>query len=73
MEIKIKVNPGSGRSRVVKKHEMLVVYTKSEAASSRANHEMIELLSKHFKLDSTKIKIVSGVKSQMKKVSIDEY
>lgn len=73
MRISVKVKFGSGKRGV----EMIgdseyVVRVKERPVKGKANKEMIDLLSKFFKVPKNKIKIVSGTTSSKKIVQIDE-
>ncbi|MBN2167919.1 MAG: DUF167 domain-containing protein, partial [Actinobacteria bacterium] len=51
MDIKIKVIPGSNKNRIITVSDNeLRVYIKEPPVKGKANDEMIELLSKHFKV-----------------------
>lgn len=72
MIFNIRVSPRSSRNRVEQTGNILKVYLTKPASDGLANEQLIELLSKHFKIKKYLIKIKSGVKSRNKLVQIDE-
>ena len=73
MKISVHIKPNSRhREEVVKNDdEMLTVYTKAPAIEGRANAAAIKLLAKHFKVASSKVKLVRGATSKYKIFEID--
>ena len=51
--------------------DTLTVYIKDPAIEGRANAAAIKLLAKHFKVTSSKVKLVRGVTSKYKIFEID--
>ncbi|MCJ1964801.1 DUF167 domain-containing protein [Candidatus Nanosynbacter sp. TM7-057] len=51
--------------------DTLTVYVKSPAIEGRANAAAIKLLAKHFKVASSKVKLVRGATSKYKIFEID--
>lgn len=73
MKISIHIKPNSRhREEVVKNDDdTLTVYIKAPAIEGRANTAAIKLLAKHFKVTSSKVKLVRGVTSKYKIFEID--
>ncbi len=73
MKISVHIKPSSRhREEVVKNDdETLTVYTKAPAIEGRANAAAIKLLAKHFKVASSKVKLVRGATSKYKVFEID--
>lgn len=73
MKISIHIKPNSRhREEVVKNDDgTLMVYIKAPAIEGRANAAAIKLLAKHFKVASSKVKLVRGATSKYKIFEID--
>ena len=73
MKISVHIKPNSRhREEVVKNDDdTLTVYVKAPAIEGRANAAAIKLLAKHFKVASSKVKLVRGVTSKYKIFEID--
>ena len=73
MKISVHIKPNSRhREEVVKNDDgTLTVYIKASAIEGRANAAAIKLLAKHFKVASSKVKLVRGATSKYKIFEID--
>ena len=73
MKISVHIKPNSRhREEVVKNDDdTLTVYIKAPAIEGRANAAAIKLLAKHFKVASSKVKLVHGATSKYKIFEID--
>ena len=73
MKISVHIKPNSRhREEVVKNDDdTLTVYVKAPAIEGRANAAAIKLLVKHFKVVSSKVKLVRGATSKYKIFEID--
>lgn len=73
MKISVHIKPNSRhREEVVKNDDdTLTVYIKAPAIEGRANVAAIKLLAKHFKVASSKVKLVRGATSKYKIFEID--
>ena len=73
MKISVHIKPNSRhREEVVKNDDdTLTVYIKAPAIEGRANAAAIKLLAKHFKVSSSKVKLVRGATSKYKIFEID--
>ncbi len=72
MRLKIRVIPNAKRRRVEREGEKIKVYVCSLPERGKANRELIEALSEHFKVKKSSVKIVSGAASREKVIEIDE-
>ena len=73
MKISVYIKPNSRhREEIVKNDDdTLTVYVKAPAIEGRANAAAIKLLAKHFKVASSKVKLVHGATSKYKIFEID--
>jgi len=73
MKISVHIKPNSRhREEVVKNDDdTLTVYIKAPAIEGQANAAAIKLLAKHFKVVSSKVKLVRGATSKYKIFEID--
>ena len=73
MKISVHIKSNSRhREEVVKNDDdTLTVYVKAPAIEGRANAAAIKLLAKHFKVASSKVKLVRGAISKYKIFEID--
>jgi len=72
MIFNVRVSPHSGRNRVEQTQNYLKVYLTKPAVEGQANAQLIDLLSKHFKIKKYRIRVKSGLKSRDKLVEIDD-
>lgn len=74
MIILIKAMPNSSEQKVIEviKNKEYIVKLKSRPEKNRANIELINLLSKYFLLNSSKIKIKKGATSKNKIVELED-
>ncbi|MBR3122080.1 DUF167 domain-containing protein [Candidatus Saccharibacteria bacterium] len=69
MKYTITVKPGSSQKKIVKSSpNELTVYLRAKPHDGEANDALIKLLSKHFKIPKTTIKITHGAKSHTKTI-----
>ena len=73
MKISVYIKPNSRhREEIVKNDDdTLTVYVKAPAIEGRANAAAIKLLAKHFRVASSKVKLVRGATSKYKIFEID--
>jgi len=70
-EIKIRVIPNAKRLEVIELDDgWLKIKLNSPAEGGRANKALISILSKHYNLPKSKIKIISGEKSRIKIIKL---
>ena len=67
MQYQIIVKPGSSQEKIVEigKNE-LTIYLRAKPHDGEANSSLIKILSKHFKIPKTAIKIIRGAHSRIK-------
>jgi len=70
MLVHIRVIPKASRNSIKEEEGRLKVYLTSPAQDGKANAQLIELLSKHFKVKKYQVKIIRGEKSRDKQVEI---
>ncbi|MFC1685512.1 DUF167 domain-containing protein [Nanoarchaeota archaeon] len=70
MRFKIKVIANSKQQKVEQLENQLKVHLTSPPIKGRANKELIDILSKHFKTKKTNIKINKGLTSNQKEIEI---
>lgn len=71
MIIKIRAKPSSKKEAVnVKENNTFEVFVKEKAEDNKANIAIIKLLSKHFSVSSSNIKIIKGLSSKQKVIEI---
>lgn len=67
MKYQITVKPGSSQEKIVQTADNeFTVYLRAKPHDGEANDALIKLLSKHFKVAKTTIKITQGQKSRTK-------
>jgi len=73
MKVSVRVKPNSRESQIeeIGPRELLVK-VKAPPRENRANGEVIEILSKYFKVPRARISILSGLKSRQKVVKIED-
>ncbi|MDD5130914.1 MAG: DUF167 domain-containing protein [Candidatus Omnitrophica bacterium] len=71
MIFNVRVNPRASRSRIEQTGNHLKVYLTKPAADGLANEQLIELLSKYFKIKKYQVSIESGQKARNKLVKIN--
>ena len=71
ISVHIKLNSRHREEVVKNDDDTLTVYVKAPAIEGRANAAAIKLLAKHFKVASSKVKLVHGATSKYKIFEID--
>lgn len=67
----ITVKPGSSQEKIVEvSPDELVVYLRAKPHDGEANATLIKLLSKHFGVPKTSIRVLRGAKSRIKTIEI---
>lgn len=69
MKLEIKVRPNSKQEKI--QGPPYEVWVKEKPEKGRANMKVLELLSKHFSVSKSKVRIVRGKKSNKKLIEID--
>lgn len=70
VDITIHVKPGSNETRLVVESGELIFYTREPAEKGRANASLVHFLSKVLGLPISKVDIVYGIRSRVKRVRI---
>ena len=71
MKYTVTVKPGTSQEKIIEiTPGEIMVYLRAKAHDGEANDALIKLLSKHFKIAKTDIKIVRGHKSRTKTIEI---
>ena len=71
MKIVARIKPNARKREVVKvKEGEYVVSVVSPAREGKANEELIEALSEHFKVAKSRVRIIGGLKSKKKVLEI---
>jgi len=71
--LNIRAKPDSKKQAILKFTEndnSIPIMLKSKAIKNKANKELIKMLQKKLKLNSNQIEIISGVKSQTKRIKL---
>lgn len=68
-KIIINLKPGSSHEKIIhNQSNEYIVYLRAKPHDGEANEALIKLLSKHFKVPKTTIKITRGLKSRTKTI-----
>ena len=71
MKYTVTVKPGTSQEKIIEVTPgEIVVYLRAKAHDGEANGALIKLLSKHFKIAKTNIRIVRGHKSRTKIIEL---
>ncbi len=71
MYIELKVIPGAKHNLFKETEEGIKVYLTAPAVDGKANKALVVFLAQHFKVRKSAIEIIKGLKSRIKKISID--
>ena len=71
MRITVEVHPGAKHNKIVKKADILVLYTSAIAENGKANQAAIKMLSDYFSVAKSNITIVFGKTAREKIVDIN--
>lgn len=73
MKVTVIVKPGSKKGPLVESDGAgnLLIYVRERAIDDKANNATNELLSKHFQVPKTRVRLVSGASSKHKVFQID--
>lgn len=72
MRITVKVKPNSSKQDIKLEGNVYTISLTSPPIEGRANNELIKVLSDYFNVPRSKISIVSGYRSRIKIVDIEE-
>ena len=69
MKYQVTVKPGSSQEKIIETApDALTIYLRAKPHDGEANDALVKLLSKHFKVPKTSIKIAHGAKSRTKTI-----
>lgn len=68
--IKIKVIAGAKKKQIIESDGILKVYVNAPAVDGKANKAVIEILSEHFNVRKSAVKIIRGEKTREKVVEV---
>ena len=73
MRVTVTVKPGSKKGPLVVQDESgeLTVFLQERAIDGAANEGLVSLLAKHFSVSKSKVQIVSGFTSRIKRIEVD--
>ncbi len=72
MRIQIRVKPNSRTEEVSQEGDSFIVKVKEPPKEGKANQAVIRLLSEHFGVPKSRVRILSGIKSKNKVVEVVE-
>ena len=72
MKIQVKVKPNSRTEEVSQENNFFLVKVKEPPREGKANKAVIQLLANHFGVARNKVRILSGFKSSVKLVEVEE-
>jgi uncharacterized protein YggU (UPF0235/DUF167 family) len=67
------VKPGSKKGPLIEANDegSLTIFLQERAVDGAANEGLVALLAKHFEVSKSKVQIVSGFTSRIKRIEID--
>jgi len=67
------VKPGSKKGPLIEANDegLLTIFLQERAVDGAANEGLIALLAKHFEVSKSKVQIVSGFTSRVKRIEVD--
>jgi len=71
MKIQVKVITNSKKEEIKKEGDNYKVHLTAQPVKGKANKALIDLLSKHFKIKKSSIKITKGLSSHTKSIFFD--
>ena len=73
MRVTVTVKPGSKKGPLIEANEegSLTIFLQERAVDGAANEGLVALLAKHFEVSKSKVQIVSGFTSRIKRIEID--
>lgn len=73
MKINLIIKPNSTKGPLIipQPGGSLIIYTREIASDGQANEAVVKLVSKHFKIPKSRVKIIRGQTSKRKLIEID--
>jgi uncharacterized protein YggU (UPF0235/DUF167 family) len=67
------VKPGSKKGPLIEANDegLLTIFLQERAVDGAANEGLVALLAKHFEVSKSKVQIVSGFTSRIKRIEVD--
>lgn len=67
------MKPGSKKGPLVEANDegLLTIFLQERAVDGAANEGLVALLAKHFEVSKSKVQIVSGFTSRIKRIEVD--
>jgi len=72
MKIQVKVKPNSKTEELSQEGNLFLVKVKEPPKEGKANQAVIKLLTQHFGVSQSQVKILSGLKSRNKVIEITD-
>ena len=72
MKIQVKVKPNSRTEEVIQENDSFLIKVKEPPKEGKANQAIIKLLARHFGVSQSQVRIVSGLKSKVKVIEIEQ-
>ena len=73
MKIRVKAIPNSKESSIEVLNGVFKIHLKAPASGGKANKELVEVLSKYFKIKKSQVEILHGAKNREKTVLINSH
>ena len=73
MRVTVTVKPGSKKGPLIEANDAgsLTIFLQERAVDGAANEGLVALLAKHFEVSKSKVQIVSGFTSRIKRIEVD--
>jgi uncharacterized protein YggU (UPF0235/DUF167 family) len=73
VRVTVTVKPGSKKGPLIEANDegLLTIFLQERAVDGAANEGLVALLAKHFEVSKSKVKIVSGFTSRIKRIEVD--
>ena len=73
MRVTVTVKPGSKKGPLIEANDegSLTIFLQERAVDGAANEGLVALLAKHFEVSKSRVQIVSGFTSRIKRIEVD--
>jgi len=73
VRVTVSVKPGSKKGPLIEANDegLLTIFLQERAVDGAANEGLVALLAKHFEVSKSKVQIVSGFTSRIKRIEVD--
>jgi len=73
VRVTVTVKPGSKKGPLIEANDegLLTIFLQERAVDGAANEGLVALLAKHFEVSKSKVQIVSGFTSRIKRIEVD--